>query len=393
MKCQYCGTESRVQRRTQVLQRPIPLPPQQPTQPRRVAVQTQGTKSLALVVGAVAGVTAIGGAAIAIGNTARTRAVIQQHAQEPAKPPPPPVFREWNTDSPLLAEIDGDGTEDVVGIVRYFGDRDDLHVVAQSGRDGHVLWEAPTLGTYDETYRGKQAIVENVVLWGDTARQRLEAYDLRSGKPLWHATPGEALEQFCRAKDQLVVELKDRTQLSLDVHTGALTQLAKPTKCLSLDGARLERSPSDLWSTHLDGMSIDEAFATPTGWIVATSKSPGTSVPMLAVLDKKKKELWRATLPAKDPLTAKRAPFHGLSFDDEIIADAVLYAGDKPFLEVFDRATGARKLDVPIVVPADRMVSSIAVTVAKSTIFVYVASDLQAYDRTTGQRRWHLRTE
>jgi len=393
--CEYCGTESRVQRRTQVLQRPIPLPLPTASQPRRVAVQMQGTKTLALVIGGIAALVALGGVVVAVGAAAKTRAVTQ-HAREPAKPPPPPpVYREWNTDRPLVTNVDGDGTEDVVGIVRYLSNRDEMHLAAQSGRDGHVLWETPSLGTYDETYRAKQAIVEGVVLWGDTSRQRLEAYDLKTGKQLWHAAPAEALEQFCRAKDQLVIELKDQTQFALELATGALTKLAKPTKCTSLDTARMEHSPSDLWNTHLEGMSVDEGFATPTGWILATSKSPGTSVPMLAVLDKKKKELWRATLPAKDPMTAKRAPFHRLGFDDAIIADAVLYAGDTPFLEVFDRATGERKLDVPIVVPAEthRMIGSIGITVAKSTIFVYIESDLQAYDRTTGQRRWHVRTE
>src|SRR3954469_23647736 len=44
--CTYCGTESRVQRRTQVLQRPIQLPPVGPTQPRLVAVEHRSKTGL-----------------------------------------------------------------------------------------------------------------------------------------------------------------------------------------------------------------------------------------------------------------------------------------------------------------------------------------------------------
>lgn len=395
VKCEYCGTDSRVQRRTQVFQRPIPLPPPRAQQPQRVAVETTGGKPLVWMMVAIFTMFTIGGIAFAMmigGRTSSSRATAKRVEAKPP-PAPPPIYREWNSELPLLADVDGDGTEDVIGIVRYLSNRDEMHVAAQSGRDGHVIWETPSLGTYSDTYRAKQTIVDGVVLWGSTSGQRLEAFDLKTGAARWHVAPSEALEKFCRANDRTIVELADRKQFTLATATGALAALAKPIKCSGLDSRQPDRS-TELWNLHLEGMSIDESFQSPTGWVLSTSKSPGTSIAMLAALDRKKKELWRVTVPARDPMTAKRTPFHTLGFDDDIIADTILYGNDSPYLEVFDRATGARKLDVPIVIPKDNhgMVTSIAVTVAKSTIFVMIEGDLQAYDRTTGQRRWHLRT-
>jgi hypothetical protein len=107
--CTYCGTESRVQRRTQLFQRPIDLPPIGPSQPRTVALQRSNTaRWIAL------------GSLLAVAALASVVFTANLASGPQALPPLPnpgsaPI---WTTSHPLLVDLDRDGFEDAIGLVR-----------------------------------------------------------------------------------------------------------------------------------------------------------------------------------------------------------------------------------------------------------------------------------
>ncbi|HEY0250160.1 MAG TPA: hypothetical protein VGC41_01495, partial [Kofleriaceae bacterium] len=265
VRCAYCGTESRVQRRTTVFQQRIPLPPQQPQQPQRVAVQ-QKTNAVALIFGVTIaalmipiGVMALGAAKVSRQNVINAKAQQQEQKKQAAV-----IYRDWETARPMFADVDGDVIPDLVGIVRYTSDRDEMRLAAHSGKDGKELWESDSLGKYNDTYQAKVTIVDNIVVWGSTQVQRLEGYDVKTGKRVWQTTPDEALESYCRANDHFIVMLKDETQYTLDRTNGALTKLPKKIQCRAVDA--ITDDASELWGANLEGMGVHGGFKDANGW-------------------------------------------------------------------------------------------------------------------------------
>lgn len=389
VKCQYCGTESRVQRRTMVFQQPVKLPPPLPSQPPRVAVQ-QTSRAIWAVFGVAAAGVMIPGVVAALSASHRAnRLAGQLHDQPAAAKPQEPTYRDWNSQHPYFADVDGDGKPDPIGIVRYVSNRDEMHLAAHSSRDGKLLWETPSLGTYTDTYRAEIVVTDGTIVWGSESSQRMIGFDVRTGKKTWEVTPQEGVERFCRAQDAEHVELKDRTLWKIDLGTGAL---AKQTKQLPCKSHKVEGSAGgDLWNVHVEGINLERSYAVPEGWLASAAKYPGTAIPMLVSLDKKTKERWRATIPPVDPMQASHSPFTELSFDDTQIVVAATYEDKKPpRIEVFDRQTGDRKLDVPLAVGPDNYMRDVPLTLQGDTIYAVVSARLQAYDRQTGKQRWQL---
>ncbi len=148
-----------MQRRTQVLQRPIPLPPHSHLVP--VATQVR-TRRLWLVVGIITVLPiVVGGSMCLVG---RSLGMVPASSPEAAPPPPPPQGRNWESAHPLIVDVDGDGIEDVIGVQRQVTP-DAMRLAALSGADGHVLWNTRRLGTYLDLYRHVAVLAGGTVLF------------------------------------------------------------------------------------------------------------------------------------------------------------------------------------------------------------------------------------
>ena len=394
LRCPYCGAES-----TTVPKLQSPLPPAAPGFAAQVEAQRKNAKFVyigvfgvilaSMIIPAVIG----GSHATPVVAPAIPAAPQTVAAATPIEPPKKPTTAEeiedWITARPMFADVDGDSLVDAIGLVRHKGDHDETRLAAHSGKDGHLLWESESLG--DDVTSSEAARVNGVIVWANTDAPMLAGFDLETGKQRWKVTSEESVESYCRANGHLLVALKDKSQFTLDPATGALTKLPKPVACH--ETAR----QGDISNNHLfeiKGFNVNQFYKDADGTVFAGVKWSGVSAEMVAASNKRGTVLWKANLASHAEVRATRPARPTLDFDSEIVAEPVLYNGRTPYLEVFDRKTGERKLDVPIMVvdrPHEPPLSKIATAISKDAIYVVVRDDLQAYARTTGALLWHLK--
>ena len=371
IKCEYCGTESRVQRRTQVFQLPVKMAPALANHPQRIATQVRTRVWPVLFLIAVP---VLGPFVLMAGLS-----VHQRH-----------TFL-WNGEHPLVVDVNGDGIDDAVGWARYTaGDRMKLRAI--SGKNGDTIWETDSVGTYIASYQSVLAISGTTIVRGATDKQpALEAYDLKTGKKLWSAVPGEAIEQLCAsAAGTIGMVTKDKQMATVELATGKIGPAAA-TSCTPLVSDR-ERLPffsseEPHHRVEIAGMSVSHVHG-PTAPFVATGhKSPGTPIPMVAAFDDNEHVLWKSEAAGHDVMQAKETKF---AVGDRLVA--ALYDWEKdtqdPTVTVFDRATGKRLWEANTKYTGHMFVSLGGVTIGTGVIFTVVENSLQGFDPKTGERRF-----
>jgi hypothetical protein len=363
-KCAYCGTESRVQRRTQFLEMPKKLPPPAKHEPTRVAREVRSRKGklklavlLLVTVGLPFGL--VGGILYSV------------------------YFgTEWEGHHLSVADVDGDGVEDYIGFARNTS-RDRMYLTAYSGKDGHQLWQTPSLGTYNTNYQDTIAAAGVTGLEIELVADKLahvDAYELKTGALRWHIDTPEVVASTCHTARGEVPRLQtaDKRLWSVNIADGKLTPA---------EGACELTGPTMVsMSANVSGMQVNKVYATATGPRIAFGyKSPGSRVPMLAALDADDKVLWKSEVAAHDPLTVKDDLSHFAIVDQAI---AIVYersAGDRYTLAVFDRATGNRRFEAPLA-KKPRVISGVRFTA--DTVAVQTWGTLQVYELATGERRF-----
>ena len=394
--CSYCGTQSRVQRRTQVFQRPIPLPPMQSYVPVATQVRRIGKLWIAFAILTVIPI-AIGGSMRLMGHRLGMMPTGDPVAATgPGRPPA--GQRDWESAHPIIGDVDGDGIEDAIGVQRQLTP-DAMRLTAVSGADGHTLWSTPDLGTYIDLYRYVAALAGGSVLFFDTHAPRLFAYDAQTGARSWTVMPPEVVSAVCGpvASGRVTLVTKDEASFTLELAIGKMTpRSGRPGPCVALPSTAYTRVMSMHNGPHGNyqppGMTNDTVLGGAGSWIVTGYKKPGTEVPMLAVIDDKEKLVWSAQVPASEPMKAQRyAPEH-VAYDARTIA--VGYDrpdGDTPpWLTAFDRATGRRLFEIEVATAKSPYWRIAEVRIASTQIFVSVNGSLRAFDRETGAPRWAI---
>ncbi len=303
--CAYCGTRSRVQRRTAFLQRKIALPPD-PTS--RVAVQQRQVwktvLSIALPILVAAAI--LGAMAYAISTKVA-----------------------WLGEQTVIADVDGDGTSDAIGIQRsLLPDR--MRLVALSGRDGHAIWSTPSLGGYSEVVRDRYTVIGAALVL--RTERTLEGYALATGAKRWTITPTAAVDAVCAGPSAtLGLVVTNAESYTLDLATGALA-------------------------------------ATPAGRCAPEPAPPGIALPpgagdaQLAGNDTTIAAVWKESPPSKTIAVA-----------------------------AWDRSTGAPRWTSRAEYAGKMSATIHAILVGKGAIFVAVSSSLQGFDPQTGERRFPRR--
>ena len=367
IKCEYCGTESRVQRRAQtVFQMPLELPAPEPHHPKPIARQVR-TRIWPIVL-AIAAPILLPVVLISTIRFHRGTVVI------------------WQGDQTVV-DVDGDGTDDIVGFIRYL-DGDHMNVRAVSGKDGHAIWETASLGNYHDTYQSMFRTTGSTLLRAATGRSpALEAFDLKTGKKLWTAQPSETIAELCRDTDPALIDLHlaDQTAIAAELATGKLSQTI-PKLCDPIGGGQ---KPFDVGhhGFRTAGMSIEELFGANPPYIASGTKSPGTGVPMIAAFDDADRLLWKSELPSHDSHLAERAK---VAFRDELIVGAWGWQNRQqdPGVTAFDRATGKRLWEATATYSGKMFVTVEDVIVGKGIVFVHCGDSVQGFDPQTGKRRF-----
>jgi len=409
--CAYCGTVSRIQAKTMMFQIPKSLPTTQNAQQRAELlqrIQLQQLRpvrrmSMLFVLLPLLLTFAVVGGGIFFASRAGM-GVLSSMSDRTL----------WG-DGPVLLEVDGDGTPDLIGIIRYSMKNDEAHLAAFSGKTGAKLWESESFGNYSALGQRKYGGTGSWLLIG-TDRGELSARNAKDGKVAWKLTFDEKIEEMCSGGPNAVtIETADKKWWVVDAK-GA-KQAAKPLIRLDRDytddkaRGRFDRAgveQSDVcvplgsgWHHPLgtialqhwhdladvDGMDVQLLVRKPGGTITVGlgNKKPGTAVPMIAVIDGRKAR-WTSAIPAVEPLVA--------GFEDKYFAmtdkvGVVLYKLSNPSrarLTSFDLQSGKRLWDREIPTGTGFVASSLIAN--GDTVLLGTWQDLRAYSLADGSDRF-----
>jgi len=402
--CEYCGTESRVQRRTGVLERVMP-PPAATNLPVQIAVQTRSTFTLMIILVSV--IVPIVITTIVIFSVVReTRRVTNtlSHLPKPTTAKPPTYVKpedrppSWQgTDGVLLVDVNHDGTPDLVGRGRQVARGDIIRVIALDGVTGKMVWQSEPVGTYTQTYQAPLALAGDLVVMANDAGA-VQAFAVASGAKVWSTTTPERVTTFCSGEGDAIVALgADQMLRPLARKDGALgTATRTPGKPDPFRRkAPCTQLPSDDESPFLRSKNagVDQKLQQKLGvWAVAivestggrvmgAAKSSGTRVTTLISLDDKNAEKWRITA-SKQPLTTDGAPIYMAIGDSQV---CVVYNVSGHYrVGCYALADGAQLWDRD----APPFINGLAV--AGSSLVMTTHRGLEVHDISTGAQRWQM---
>lgn len=399
--CNYCHTPCRIQQRTRIFQvpRPVQGPPQMPVAKvpvNRLAVMiVAGALGTMTLGGVLAGALALR-ANVGIPSSGRHGGL----AERPAADKPNPELISWESDRPLLRDLDGDGEEDLIGAIESYVPTTNVrqgHLAAYSGKDGHILWRSEPLPSGLGNVPKTGLAGDLLVVTGDDGN--LHAYQVSDGKKTWTASIGEKVRRMCGRPDGVMrVLTEDERATDVVLATGATSPAEAPKSRRSRDRDKdcdvLPDDTSlaygqdlyDVFRSLPDVRGMDSSFMTRRGdvAIIAGGKEPGTSVPMLARLDKRA-VVWTKELPSSNPLTARHDE-KLTYFDDRVVLAiySTTFSGGEVRLAALDPSDGNRKWEAVLDSgPSGAVMSTVFAT--KKYAMVVTWTYLAAFDLNTGK--------
>jgi hypothetical protein len=406
VRCEYCGTEARVQRRTRMLERVMPMPAAA-NRPIKIAVQTKSKLPLALLL-VVLGVPLAGAGfgvymavtktreagerRVAVTRDVKTKAAAAKSAYV-APEDRPPTWQGMN--GSIIVDVDKNQTVDIIGRARQVHRGDVIHVMALDGATGKRMWLSDVIGTYSETYRSPLANAGDVLLFA-TDRGQVHGLETSTGKRRWQIALPERASYFCTtAAGELAVVTADEMRRSIGKVDGALgAPVAVAKSKRGHDDAECPRLPTDgeMGPPHpFMPTSIEPALGNklavspaliaegPGGRVIGATPNKGTRVPLLIAIDDKGAERWRARA-AGDSLAGEGAPRRVIVGDAEVCAEYSESSGTK--VACFSLADGKRLWDAPLPPFAFGLV------IAGRSLLISGARGLESRDLLTGATRW-----
>jgi outer membrane protein assembly factor BamB len=392
--CEYCGTPAVVQRRSRVLERPIPPVRAAGTHVPRIAVQKHtGGWIAALIVGTIVvvfGVTMLIVPWPGSGHHAPARAAA---AAKPVAPPAAPVDKPtWQgTGNMLIADIDGDGTAEVVGRARSSLDGEKISLVALDGRTGAERWHTPQMATYSQSIHGALALAGDTLLFSDE-RGLVSAFELATGAARWTSQQPERTRAFCAGPDPATVVVlgTDDERRPIALATGQPAVVEAAPACTPLrtdeDGEAIGSGSRDYeLATRLGWNNVHVAVAPDGARLAAGDRLKGTHLAQLAALDADDAPRWKVDL-APDPLAAEEgAP---ALFEVSDLGPCATYQlrdrDHHPHVACFAAGDGARRWDIELL--DDSPLRGMRNTA--TAVYVSMWNLLEAHDATTGALLW-----
>jgi hypothetical protein len=236
---------------------------------------------------------------------------------------------------PMLVDINGDGVMDIIGWMRAVsmvgGDSYD-GLGAFDPVSGNRLWDTGALVNSSQTGDVHAALAGDKLLVTDPMGV-LKAFSLANGASVWQAVLGERAERICGAEAGFAaIYTKDKRILKVPIATGQLMpagQWEYKTPCPPLQNdhdptgpyflmeelsrtAKYDEGPDALGYSDIQGMQIENILSDlSTNKLFALgTRSPGTRTPVVSSLQQtisgKKKiwqSLWQSTVTTLNPLT------------------------------------------------------------------------------------------
>lgn len=399
VSCEYCNTPSAVQRRTRILERVVLPPPSVPTNlPRAVQRHSRAWLGFALatvfVPMIVTGVFVTRSVRRATQLSITTSSTNTSHTSTTVRPEDRPP--DWQgTDAALVADVDGDGTPELIGRGRRVNAGDVVMLLALDLQTGQPKWTGEPLGTYGDTYRGTLTLAGDLLLFASLAGE-VRAFAVATGKPAWKLQLDERVAYFCASTaaaeagptidavgaDDVIRPLA-RADGAAGPRRDAPKRRGREDVCPRLpsdDTTAYERAKELGYDNRLTkqlGLWIDAVVVGPGGRIAGGSRAKGTHVTTLVRLADDGTELWRQTASA-DGLGAEGGPRTMVVGDRET---CVMYYSKEYRIACFAIADGRRLWDAA----APGAHTALAI-VGRS--LVVTSSDLRVHDLDTGALRW-----
>lgn len=304
----------------------------------------------------------------------------------------------WPGETPQFIDLNGDGALDAVGfaedvLVRDARSEHMRRVAAYDGKTGERLWSTPYIGSFESAVGMRMGLVHGHVVVVDAGGDA-RAFKVDGEAPLWTMNLGERLAVVCSGDPgQVVLETVDRRSVAIDLASGAARPAAVPSPCIT-DAVALPaviRSEATTRDEHrrrrdkpsVDGMRVDASLAvSPEVRVVLGDKTPGTRVPMVAVLHGEALA-WASPVPARDPLRASGSTDDLAAADDRAVF--VFYElAYKPHVAAFDLADGRRMWDVAMPESVNALVP------VQDRVYVVYWTALDVLDRETGELRHRI---
>ncbi len=233
----------------------------------------------------------------------------------------------------LLADVDGDGAPDPIGRTRYVGGGDSVHLAAVDAETGEIIWESEPLGTYTDTYQGRVYLAGQHLLYA-SQRGELWALRLADGKRLWRVPLGEKVASICQpGPERVLVRTEDEQLHRVQLADGSAErdpagEAAHGADCRTLSH---DRRDGDVRIVDVDRGALARIDPEPGGmrtsdsyrlgdagpYVVTGTKKPGTRVPMVAVYAPDQSLRWKSEVPGSDRLSAKETDPEVLTFDEQ----------------------------------------------------------------------------
>jgi DNA-directed RNA polymerase subunit RPC12/RpoP len=227
----------------------------------------------------------------------------------------------WSSGHPLVTDVDGDQTDDAIGMIQEIGEQK-LLLTAISGSNYATLWEVEL---------GRVTDLPDVTLYLEPTSKlmlvaigpALHAHDLSNGTVRWVASLPDKVENVALDGDHLWVATIDKATSSVALIDGKVTPTAdpSPTAMPLRDDGEYDLIPDlgqlDLEYDQFEGMRVSQAFCpvedlplvsgyrhdeeskrcrNPNGLAFLT-RDKGTSVPfMIGYARDTKAERWRVQL-------------------------------------------------------------------------------------------------
>ena len=304
---------------------------------------------------------------------------------------------------PLASDLDGDGTEDIVLVVRSGTDQQ-LLARAFSGTDWKKLWETPSFGSLSSLsgQLGLWLHEDTVLIASGTA---LHAHDAKTGARRFTATLPDRIAKASANPGKVIVETIDEKLHLIDLKTGAVAQAATHGRPLAGDEG-FEQIPDDermdleYDAFKSEGLDVDGAFCPrelrlgptecehPRGVAVAM-RNKGSRVPYVVGYDRKTKAiLWKSQVTPEGSVATADG---GMGPRVEVLGERGLVSyqitSEKPRIRMIGLADGKTYWDVPVDAQGPAATSSIdGVLQTESRIYVKVLTDLYVFAAKDGSR-------
>ncbi|MDQ3334595.1 MAG: PQQ-like beta-propeller repeat protein [Myxococcota bacterium] len=389
--CEYCGTASSIMRRTRILERVIA--PSQSSMPRAVQRHTRGWIMSILLVTVIAPIVFAG---VCVVTTVRRVSVDLKIPSTVTTTYTAPANRAatWQgTDSVLVADVNGDGTAELIGRVRRVNAGDIVMLTALDLATGKPVWTGDVLGTYLETYQGPFTLAGDLILHASESGE-LRAYALANGKLRWNTKLDERVAYFCPGAAAGTIDAVGADDVIRPINRDGTLGTKRDAPKKRGREELCKRLPSDAISAFeiakrafsddkqlgkKTELYVDVVVTGPGGRVLGGSRAKGTHVTTLVGLDDKDGERWRVTA-SPDGLGSEGAPRNIVVGEQEV---CIIYYAKDYRTACFAMADGKRRWDAETPSFFEDLI-----IVGRSLIVT--GGELRVHDLDTGAVRWRF---